>query len=256
VNLKIVNGDLCKPVFDKRVYEFEVLENMRMLLEPIYVKDCDHGVNGRIYLSTTRDEDFSFKIEQVYRFSKLGIQMLRSFDHEDLIFNNGSHQVEFEIIASADNQSLNRHESDRARVIIKITNLNEFVPEFILPPPAQILKDGYPTESRQRIFTYNVAENVDFHLDVKAIDKDSSGNDALHYNVRYLHPDDNFILKTSHNSTTDIYTIFVPGRYAFIYAFIASYRKKSFIAFYRFYKCQIKFCKIYFNWKCFYFYQK
>jgi hypothetical protein len=213
VNLKIVNGDLCKPVFDKRVYEFTVLKNMRQLLEPIFVNDCDHGVNGRIYLSTTRDEDFSFKIEQIYRFSKLGIQMVHSFDYEDEAFSNGTHSVEFEIIASADNQSLNQYEPDRARVIINILDINEFTPQFIMPQPAIILKDGYPTKFLQRIFTYNVAENVDFNLDVKAIVRNSLGNYSLFYKIQYLHPDDSFRLKTLLNSTTGIYEITVPGRY-------------------------------------------
>ena len=58
----------------------------------------------------------------------------------------------------------------------------------------------------------DVAENVVFSLDVQAIDQDKSGNDALFYNVRYLHPDDSFILKTETNSTTGIYKITVPGR--------------------------------------------
>lgn len=176
------------------------------------VEDCDHGVNGRIHLFTTREDDFAFKIEQVYRFSKLGIQMQRAYDYEDnMLFSIDDHTIEFDIVARGSNDSINRYES-RAKVRVRINDLNEFAPRFVLPMPAVILKDGHPTAHTQRIFTYNVAENRNFSLDVKAIDDDSTGIGNLFYNVKYLHPEDTFTIDTKFNSDTDIYTVTIPGR--------------------------------------------
>lgn len=185
---------------------------VRQLLEPIFVEDCDHGVNGRIHLQTTLEDQFAFKIEQVYRFSKLGIEMQRAYDYENDRLFLTDHTLEFEIVASGSNQSIHRHES-RAKVRVRINDLNEFAPRFVLPQPAVILKDGTPTAHTQRIFTYNVAENRNFSLDVKAIDEDSTGNGHLFYNVKYLHPEDTFTIDTLFNSDTGIYTVIIPGRF-------------------------------------------
>lgn len=215
VNVKIANGDLCAPKFDKFQYEFEVLEGTRQLLEPIFVEDCDHGVNGRIYLRTTRNDEFSFKIEQVYRFSQLGIQMLRSYDYEDAALNRLGHKIEFEVLARGADESLHRFET-RAHVTVRIRDLNEFAPKFVLPPASYILKDGHPTTHMQRIFTYNVAENVDYTVDFKAIDQDANGDQDknLFYNVRYLHNEDTFDLNTFMDSNSSIFKVTVPGRSA------------------------------------------
>ncbi|CAF0762269.1 unnamed protein product [Brachionus calyciflorus] len=210
VIVKVINGDMCLPVFDKELYEFEVVENLKQLLEPIYVSDCDHGINGRINLTTT-NKDFSFKLDQVYRYSKLGIYMTRSYDYEQNLTADG-HLIEFEIIARGNEKSLNKYET-RALVRVKILDINEFVPRFVLPAPAYFLKDGIPTEQQQRIFLYNVPEGEDFVLDVKAEDQDRSGDSELFYFCRYLHPDDTFEIIHSYNSTSKLFNIRIPGRY-------------------------------------------
>ena len=63
-NIRLLNGDACAPQFDKTVYEFTVVEMSRQLIEPIFVKDCDFGENGRIQLSSTHP-DFKFKLDTV-----------------------------------------------------------------------------------------------------------------------------------------------------------------------------------------------
>ncbi|RNA01642.1 Cadherin [Brachionus plicatilis] len=210
VTVKVINGDMCLPVFDKELYEFEVVENVRQLLEPIYVSDCDHGVNGRINLSTSH-KDFSFKLDQVYRYSKLGLYMAKSYDYEENITVDG-HIIEFEIIARGSEKSLNKYET-RSVVRLRILDINEFKPRFVLPAPAFFLKDGIPTEQQQRIFMYNVLEGQDFVLDVRAEDRDKGGDGDLFYFCRYLHPDDTFQIIQSYNSTTNLFSIRIPSRY-------------------------------------------
>lgn len=210
VTVKIVNGDMCLPAFDKNVYEFDVVENVKQLIEPIFIYDCDHGINGRIFLSTT-NADFSFKMNEVYRYSKLGIEMSKSYDYEENLTING-HQIEFEIIARGSNQSINRFET-RALVRINILDVNEFMPRFVQPAPAYFVKDGIPTQQQQRIFLYNVAEGRDFNLDVLAEDQDKGGDAELFYFCRYLHPDDTFTILHSYNSSSRVFSVKVPGRY-------------------------------------------
>ncbi len=78
-----------------------VAENDLLLLPDINVTDCDHGVNGRIMLSTS-SEDFKFKISNVYREGNPGLQMQRVFDFEK------ENSTEFRIFAKSDENSLNR----------------------------------------------------------------------------------------------------------------------------------------------------
>lgn len=168
-------------------------------------------MNGRIYLSTSQNDDFSFKMDQVYRFAKLGIQMLRTYDYEDESLYKNDHVIEFDILAMGSNMSLHKFET-HATVRLRILDVNEFAPRFVMPQPAFILKDGRPTAHMQRIFTYNVAENRDFSLDVKAVDDDASGTGQLFYNTRHLHPEDTYTVKSSFNSSNGIFTVTVPGR--------------------------------------------
>ena len=88
-------------MFSQDVYNLEVAENEVKLLADISVEDCDHGVNGRIMLSTS-SADFKFKIGNVYREGKPGLQMQRGFDFE--IENS----TEFRIFATSDNNSINK----------------------------------------------------------------------------------------------------------------------------------------------------
>ena len=139
--------DKCPPSFDKNVYEFSVVENIAQLIEPIYVDDCDMGINGFIYL-TTNNPYFVFKADKVYRHNKVGLQMMRTFDHSDKsLITTGSGRraekyIQFEITASGSNQSLNKHQT-KATVRVNIENKNEFMPEFVLPEPIYYLKGVY-----------------------------------------------------------------------------------------------------------------
>jgi hypothetical protein len=154
--------------------------------------------------------NFAFKIDQVYRFSKLAIEMQRAYDYEDESLTLGNHTIEFDIIAQSSNQSVNRYET-RARVIVRIFDLNEFAPKFIRPQPAHILRDGHPTAQMQQIFTYNVPENTNFTLEVQAIDPDSDGNGKVFYNTRYLHPEDSFQIIDHADYPYNLYKVTIPG---------------------------------------------
>ena len=101
-NVRVRAGDVCRPTFDKSVYEFEVIENQLIFLAPIGVEDCDHGVNGHILLSSSMPELFDFKLASVYRQGNLAIQMKQAFDYET------NKSVEFTISASGSPLSLNK----------------------------------------------------------------------------------------------------------------------------------------------------
>jgi hypothetical protein len=105
--IRVINGDLCKPVFDKELYEFSVVENIKEILEPMEVSDCDNGINGRIILSTTNPE-FQFKFTEVYKHARLGLEMKKSYNYEDLVEKTGSNSIEFDIIATSSNDSINK----------------------------------------------------------------------------------------------------------------------------------------------------
>ena len=70
------------------------------MLSDISVTDCDHGVNGRILLSTSTP-DFQFKIGNVYREGKPGLEMRKSFDFEK------DNSTEFTVFARSDLSSIN-----------------------------------------------------------------------------------------------------------------------------------------------------
>jgi hypothetical protein len=36
INLRIISGDMCRPMFDKEIYDFEVIEGQTPILEPIF----------------------------------------------------------------------------------------------------------------------------------------------------------------------------------------------------------------------------
>jgi hypothetical protein len=208
--LKIVNGDLCAPKFDKDLYEFSIVENIRDLISPIYVEDCDKGVNGQILLETT-NPDFEFKLDRVHYQSKLGIQMLRMYDYEDANLKSNGHKIEFDIIARGTNESTNRHET-RARIRVAIKDLNEFVPKFIKPEPIRYMRDG--VLHTERLHTYRVPENQDFHLDVKAIDEDESNDSkSLIYLAQYINKEDTFEIQTRTDSESDMFKITIPGKF-------------------------------------------
>ena len=212
VLIRVVNGDLCKPKFDKDVYEFLVVENIKQILEPIYVEDCDNGPNGRIFLSTT-NSDFEFKLSEVYKQGKLGIEMKKSYDYEDLLLkNNGSSRIEFEIIAKSSNKSLNQYET-RAKIVFELQDLNEFIPQFVKPLPNMYLKNGLPTQQQQKIFFYNVPENQDFNLVVQAKDSDNTGLGKIDYTVKFIDENSQFPILSNYSTELDELNVSVPGRY-------------------------------------------
>jgi hypothetical protein len=209
VLIKIENGDLCPPKFDKEIYEFSVVENMKEILDKIYVSDCDTGVNGRIHLSTT-NPDFVLKFDEVYRQAKLGIEMKRQYDYEVYFKeHNGSSLIEFEIFAKSHKDSINKYET-KALVKLTILDDNEFVPQFIKPAPIH----GRTTREQQRIFFYNVPENEDFNLTVLAKDDDKTGLNDLDYNVRHVDEEEKFWVTTEYsNDSPREFKITVPGRF-------------------------------------------
>ena len=213
--------DKCPPSFDKSIYEFDVVENIIQLIEPIYVDDCDTGTNGFIYLSTN-NPNFIFKLDKVYRHSKVGIQMMRSFGYEDETLKTewtrktNEKYVEFDVYAKSSNESINRFQSN-AKVRVNIENKNSFMPEFVLPKPIYYLKDGMPTEEKQKIYSYKVPENRDFVLLAKAIDGDQGLDGKLFYTVRHLDLDDTFEVLTeteqNQNDSSEYFRVTVPGKY-------------------------------------------
>ena len=70
------------------------------VLSDISVHDCDHGVNGRILLSTSTP-DFRFKISNVYKEGKPGLEMKKPFDFEK------QNLTEFTVFARGDAGSTN-----------------------------------------------------------------------------------------------------------------------------------------------------
>jgi hypothetical protein len=213
--------DKCSPSFDKKFYEFDVVENIIQLIEPIYVDDCDQGINGFIYLSTN-NPDFVFKLDKIYRHSKVGIQMMRSYIYEDETLKTewtkktNEKYIEFEIYAKGSNASVNKFHS-KALVRVNIENKNSYMPEFVLPTPIYYLKDGMPTMEKQKIYSYKVPENKDFVLVAKAVDDDNGLDGKLTYTVRYLDSDDTFEVNTeieqNLNETGEHFRITVPGKY-------------------------------------------
>ena len=195
--VQVKNGDLCRPVFDKESYSFEVVENIREMLGPLFVNDCDNGVNGRIILSTT-NPDFEFKMPEVYRHGRLGLEMKKSIDFEELMQATGHDSIEFDIIASSSNLSTKRYVA-RARVTVTVIDLNEFIPKFVKPAPNEMMNNGQRTSEQQKLFFYDVPENVDFHLAVQAVDSDRIGLGELTYNYKYINERDQFQIVTSYS---------------------------------------------------------
>ena len=207
---KEAEPDKCAPKFDKSVYNFDVVEGIVQLIEPIYVEDCDEGPSGYIYLSSA-NKDFIFKLDKVYKQSTVGLQMLKSYDYDELKSSDDNF-IEFEVFARGSNQSTNKHET-RAIVRVNIESKNEFMPEFILPEPIYVLKDGMPTQERQKIYSYKVPENKDFNFNVKAIDQDKGVDGRLVYSVKYLDKEDTFKVVSNLNNENDTFHITIPGRY-------------------------------------------
>jgi hypothetical protein len=203
---KEAEPDKCAPKFDKS----DLVEGIVQLIEPIYVEDCDEGPSGYIYLSSA-NKDFIFKLDKVYKQSTVGLQMLKSYDYVELKSSDDNF-IEFEVFARGSNQSTNKHET-RAIVRVNIESKNEFMPEFILPEPIYVLKDGMPTQERQKIYSYKVPENKDFNFNVKAIDQDKGVDGRLVYSVKYLDKEDTFKVVSNLNNENDTFHITIPGRY-------------------------------------------
>ena len=91
------------------MYNFDVVEGIVQLIEPIYVEDCDKGPNGSIYLSSS-NKDFIFKLDKVYKQSTVGLQMLKSYDYDELKSSDNNF-IEFEVFARGSNQSMNKYET-------------------------------------------------------------------------------------------------------------------------------------------------
>jgi hypothetical protein len=122
----------------------------------------------------------------------------------------------FDIFARGSNTSTNRHQT-KATVRLNIENKNEYIPEFVLPEPIYYLKDGMPTDEKQKVYSYKVPENEDFVLVTKAVDDDKGLDGRLFYTARYLDLDDNFEIQTeagqSANETGEAFIVTIPGRY-------------------------------------------
>lgn len=200
VLLRIINGDLCAPTFDKPVYEFFVVENIKELLEPIYVNDCDNGINGKMFLSTT-NPDFHSKLDEVYRNAKLGIEMKRSYNYEELMKDNGSARIEFDLIVKSSPSSLKHYEA-KAHVVVNIQDFNEFVPRFVKPASTHVKKNGDPVD--QKTFFYNAPENKDFTLSVLAEDSDHIGLGQLEYTAKFVDESNNLQLIHNYSRGSEI----------------------------------------------------
>ncbi len=196
INLRIVSGDMCRPIFDKEIYDFEVIEGQTPILEPIFVKDCDHSVNGQIFLTTT-NKNYQLVLNKVYREASLGIEVKKPLDYD----NKKLEDIEFYVIARGSNASINKFET-KAKIRLTIKNVNEYVPQFIQPSTL----DG-------KVFSYKVPENKDYHLKVKAIDSDEGKDGELVYTTEMINQDDDFGLQTEYDSNEKSFNIIVPGAY-------------------------------------------
>lgn len=177
INLRIVSGDMCRPIFDKEIYDFEVIEGQTPILEPIFVKDCDHSVNGQIFLSTT-NKNYQLVLNKVYREASLGIEVKKPLDYD----NKKLEDIEFYVIARGSNASINKFET-KAKIRLTIKNVNEYVPQFIQPSTL----DG-------KVFSYKVPENKDYHLKVKSTDSDEGKDGQLVYKIEMINQDDDFVV--------------------------------------------------------------
>jgi len=196
INLRIISGDMCRPMFDKEIYDFEVIEGQTPILEPIFVKDCDHSVNGQIFLSTT-NRNYQLVLNKVYREASLGIEVKRALDYD----NKKLEDIEFYIVARGSNFSINKFES-KAKIRLTIKNVNEYIPHFIQPSTLE-----------GKVFSYKVPENKDYNLKVKATDADQGKDGELVYTVEMINQEDDFGLHTSYDSNEKTFNIVVPGAY-------------------------------------------
>jgi hypothetical protein len=108
--------------------------------------------------------------------------------------------------------SFNRYET-KARVVLNIADFNEFIPHFVKPSPNEYLKKGLPTKQQQKVFFYNVPENVDFNLTVQAEDSDMGGLGQLTYKYNYIDQTDQFEIIADFSKEDNEYRVTVPGRY-------------------------------------------
>ena len=74
------------------------------MLGGISVSDCDRGVNGKIFMSTS-NQDFEFTGSSLYREGTLGMIMKRTYDYET------EKVIEFNITAQASESSINQFNS-------------------------------------------------------------------------------------------------------------------------------------------------
>ena len=197
INIRVISGDMCKPLFSKEIYDFDVVEGQTPILENIFVKDCDHDVNGQIFLSTT-NKNFQLVLDKVYRQASIGIELKKPLDYD----NQDPNDIEFELIARGSPFSINKFET-KAKIRVTVKNFNEYSPEFILPEPRLGESSG--------VFSYNVPENKDFHLKIKAIDNDKGLDGQLIYGVDMINIDDDFGLITEYDQSEETYNIIVPG---------------------------------------------
>ena len=77
-----------------------------------------------------------------------------------------------------------------------VKNQNEFEPRFVQPikPTLSSTTDMFVSN---KMFTFKVAENKDFDLQVKAEDLDAGQDGQLVYNIEMINQDDEFIVQQS-----------------------------------------------------------
>ena len=85
-------------------------------------------------------------------------------------------------------------------------NQNEFEPRFVQPtkPAPSGTTDMFVSN---KMFTFKVAENQDFDLQVKAEDLDAGQDGQLVYNIEMINQDDEFIV---HQSFDNLVSNLVP----------------------------------------------
>jgi hypothetical protein len=183
---------LCAPKFDSDHYDFKVVENSLIILQPILVSDCDHGINGDIFLSTN-NTNFDFKSNRVYRSGTMAIQMMQPYDFEKLNKSDDDimeRRVDFEIYAKGSDLSVNKFLT-KATVTLYVQNMNEFAPRFILPKPTS---SNSNSGGNNMVFSYKVPENEDFTLQLQAVDGDEGSDGVIVYETRFVHEEDSLQL--------------------------------------------------------------
>lgn len=212
LRVRIISGDVCAPLFAKEAYTFEVEENEKLVLADIFVKDCDHGENGKIFLSTS-DPNFEFKVDYIYREGHVALEMKKPYDYEQIT------AVEFIIFARSSDISLNNQNSS-AVVRIEIKGQNEFVPEFVLPKKQVANSQSF--FGSEKFYKFLAEENKDFTMSIKAEDLDRGLDGKITYSIERINSDDTFEVQNSFDE--------ISGTYGNFLGFNVKYGRKYFIS--------------------------